>query len=320
MAVTIAREAFGGWSGTYRIANDLVTARVVADVGPRIVELGSAGGANVLHLRTRELGGCGEGTYRFRGGWRLWVAPERRASTYALDNAACAVTIVDDATLRVSGPPQPAAGVQKHVTIGIDRERPRFRVTSRIVNVGDVPVTYAAWTLAMLRAGGRAFLPMPRGPVEALDSVRRLVLWSYTRIGDARYRFGDRLIEVDHGEVLRGPGPTWHVPERASDESKIGVDGAAGWFAYLVGGTLVVSHAKVEDGPRVDGGATLEAYSNRELIELEHLGPLRTLAAGEALAAEETWTVFDSVTLPPVHDGLDAIDAALVPYVVAALG
>ena len=38
-----------------------------------------------------------------------------------------------------------------------------------------------------------AIAPFKR--VTAFDAVRRLLLWSYTRMGDPRYHFGDRLIE-----------------------------------------------------------------------------------------------------------------------------
>lgn len=315
---TIARQSFAGWDDTYLITNGAIAARVVADVGPRVVELGPATGPNLLYVRTREMGGRGEERWKFRGGWRLWIAPERRATTYALDNTPCVVARIDDAALRVSGPPQPEAGVRKHVTVRVDPARPRITVTSEVENVADTALTCAPWTLAVLRAGGRAFVPMECGPVEALDSVRRLICWSYTRMADPRYRFGDRLVEVDHAAVLRGPGPTWLSADRATDESKIGVDARAGWAAYLLDRTLLVTHAAVDDGPRVDGGATLEIYSNREFLELEHVGVLRVLAPRESLAFVETWSIFEGVELPPVEAGLDAVEAALAPLVRAA--
>lgn len=313
--VTIARESFGGWDTTLRLGNRAMEVRVVADVGPRIVELRTPGGPSLFHVRTAELGGRGESTWRMRGGWRLWVAPERRGTTYALDNAPCAVSAATGGTVRVVGPMQPAAGIRKTIALTVAPEAPHVSVRSTVTNVGDAPLAYALWTLAALRPGGRAFLPLDVGAPEAFDDVRRVVLWSYASFEDRRYRVADALVELDHRVVVDGPPPRVVAPGRTSDESKIGVDARAGWAAYLLDRTLFVTAARVEDGPRVDGGATLELYSSREFVELEHLGVLQSIAAGADAHLREEWWLFDDVTLPPAAAGADAIRAALDPYV-----
>ena len=81
------------------------------------------GGANLFHVRDAEAGGRGEADWQFRGGWRLWMAPERRETTYALDNAPCTAEVIDGATLRITGPPQPAAGIQKMIEVSLDAQR-----------------------------------------------------------------------------------------------------------------------------------------------------------------------------------------------------
>lgn len=323
VGVTIAREPFRGWEDTYRVTNGLVEARVVADVGPRIIALARARGPNLFHVREDELGGRGEPVWRFRGGWRLWLAPERRTNTYALDNAACAVERLDDRTLRVTGPPQPDASVQKSIDVAIDVDRPRLQVTSRIRNVGTAPVTYAAWTLAVMRPGGRAFVPLDVGPLAAFDAVRRIIVWSYARLDDPRYRVGGRLIEIDSRvaaespamAVAAGGGREDAASVRTADESKIGVDTSAGWAAYHLDGTLFVSDADVDPGPRADGGATVEVYSSREFIEIEHLGTLTALAPGDEATLREGWWLVDDVAVPPFDAGEDAVLAALSPHV-----
>lgn len=320
-AVTIAREPFAGWQDTYRVANGLVEARVVTEVGPRILELRRVGGENLFHVREDELGGRHEPVWRARGGWRLWVAPERHDTTYALDNAPCEVTRDETqgcVSLRVLAPPQPAAGIRKELSITIDAGLPRLRIESRIRNVGGEPVTYAPWTIAALRPGGRAFVPLDVGSPTAFDAIRRLILWSYTRIDDPRYRLGDRLVEIDHAAVERLPPRPAVIAssgegaaQRGADESKIGVDTAEGWGAYLLDGTLYVKHAEVAPGPRVDGGATVEVYSSREFIELENLGPLATLAPEEEAVLSEEWWLAGDVTLPPRSAGEEDLRAAL---------
>jgi hypothetical protein len=315
VATTIERAAFAGWGDAWLLRNELVEARVVADVGPRVLDLRVRGGANLFYLREAELGGRREPVWRMRGGWRLWIAPERRATTYALDNVPCAAARAGPATLVVTGPPQPSASVRKTVRLTIDAERPRVIVESRVANVGEAAVTFAPWTLAALRPGGRAFVPLDVGAPEAFDAIRRVILWSYTRMDDPRYRFGDALVVIEHEGVANGPTPIPLAPGRTSDESKIGVDATAGWAAYLHGTTLLVTRAIVEPGPRADGGATIEVYSSRAFVELEHLGLLRAVSPGNEAVLREDWWLFGGVALPPADDGLEAVADALTPWI-----
>lgn len=283
-----------GWKNTYRLSNERIEARVVTDIGPRIIDLRHAGGDNLLQLRDG-IGGSGETEYRFRGGWRLWVAPERVETTYALDNTACVVE-VDGATLRVIAPPQPAAGIRKAVDVTLLPGEARLQVRSRLRNVSDRPLTYAAWSLPVLRPGGRAFVPLDVGPATDFDAIRRVILWSYAHIDDPRYHFSDDMIVIDHAKVPRGRAT---AAGRHTDESKIGSDSAQGWAAYLVAGTLFLKRFPHEPhGIYPDGGSTIEVYSNHEILELEHLGPLTTIGPGEEMTLPEDWWVFPDVEIP----------------------
>jgi hypothetical protein len=302
-AVTIEREDYRGWPDTYRVANQHLEARVVTAVGPRIIDLRPGGGANLFHVRDAEAGRSGEAEWMFRGGWRLWVAPEARATTYAPDNAPCAVA-VDGAVLRVTGPPQPAAGIQKVIEIEPDAEAPCLHVRSRIRNIGQQPVTYAAWSLSVMRPGGRAFAPLDVGPLDAFDATRKLILWSYSELAEPRYRFGDRLVQVDQSRVAAAPASTG----RRDDESKIGVDSAQGWAAYLVDRTLYLKRFPHDPhAPYPDGGATIEIYSSAEFLEVENLSPLTTIPPGGELMYPEDWWVFPNVDIP--SDEAAALDA-----------
>ncbi len=292
----IVKEDFHGWPNTYRLSNGLIEARVVTDIGPRIMDVHAIGGANLLYVRAAEAGKQGEGTWAQRGGWRLWIAPERQETTYALDNTPCQAELVNDTTLRVVGPSQPAAGIQKEIAVQLAPGEARLRLTARITNISDHPLTYAAWSLPVLRPGGRALVPLDVGPLTAFDATRRLLLWSYTKFADPRYQFGDRLIQIDHRKVT--PAPPGQSGRR-DDESKIGVDSAQGWAAYWLDGTLFLKRFRHETaGQYPDGGATIEVYSSHEFLELENLGPLVTFAPGEWITLPEDWWVFTGVSLP----------------------
>jgi len=295
----ITKEDYHGWKSTYRIANGIVEARVVTDIGPRIIDVRRVGGDNLLQPRDG-IGGSGEAQYMFRGGWRLWIAPERRETTYALDNTACSAS-VEGHTLHVIGPAQPEAGIRKQVDVTLQPGEPRLQIRSRIKNISDHPVTYAGWSLPVLRPGGRAFVPLDVGSETAFDAIRRVILWSYTDIADPRYRFGNRLIEIDHARVRPGSPKS---SGRGGDESKIGSDSAQGWTAYLLDRTLLLKRFAHDPGATYpDGGSTIEIYSNQQFLELEHLGPLTTIQPGEEILLPEDWWLFDPVSIPPDEAG-----------------
>lgn len=301
----IVKEDFHGWPNTYRLSNGLVEARVVTDVGPRIMDFRTVGGANLLYVRESEAGKQKEDTWMQRGGWRLWIAPERRETTYALDNVACTAEVVGESTLRVTGPAQPSAGIQKAIEVSLLPGEPRLRIASHIKNVSDHSLTYAAWSLPVLRPGGRAFVPQDVGSLTAFDAVRRLLLWSYTKIADPRYHFGDRLIEIDHTQVK--PAPPGQSGRHA-DESKIGVDSAQGWAGYLLDGTLFLKRFPHDPkGSYPDGGATIEVYSSHEFLELENLGPLTTIGPGEEIVLPEDWWLFATPGIPRDAAGAERV-------------
>lgn len=306
--ITIVKEDFHGWPNSYRLSNGLVEARVVTDVGPRIISFAAVGGDSVLYVRKNELGRQGEPGWTSRGGWRLWIAPETTATTYVPDNSACNAEVVGDA-LVVTGPDQPAAGIRKQIEVTLRSGAPALRIVSRIKNIADKPLTYAAWSLPQLRPRGRALIPLDVGPLTAFDAVRRLILWSYAEHDDPRYRFGDRLVQIDHARVQPAP-PKQNG--RRDDESKIGVDSAQGWAAYLLGDEMFLKRFPHSPGAMYpDGGSTIEVYSSHEFLELENLGPLTTIAPGEEIVLAEDWWLFGGVQVPSGDAG--ALEA-LEPY------
>jgi hypothetical protein len=303
----IARGPLLGWPDGLHLRNGVVEATVATTIGPRIMGLRLAGGDDLFFQVPAQLGRSGESSYRVRGGWRLWIAPEQPAISAALDNEPCQVELLGDG-VRVTGAPQPAAGVQKEIELMLEPGEPHVRLISRVRNVGDRELACAGWSLPMFRRGGRAFLPLDVGPARDYASLRRLVLWSYTRIADPRYRIGDRLIQVDQSEV---PPPT-ETPGRPSDESKLGTDSRQGWAAYLLDRTLFVKRFEVDPaGVYPHGGATTEIFTCQALVELEHLGPVTRLGPREALELREDWWLFGDVSIPLDEDGALA---ALAPY------
>ena len=286
---------YHGWKTSYRVSNRCAELYATTDIGPRIVDFRFTGRDNVFYLRTSELGRSGEPDWVFRGGWRLWSAPESRETTYVPDNTACHVECDGDWRIRLTSPHLPNTPVQKSVEICLSPEQPRVRITSTLTNISPRSLTCSAWSLSVMQPGGRALVPLDIGNPTAFADVRRVILWSYARWQDPRYIIGDTLVQVDHRLV---PTAQPAGSRRRLDESKIGVDSAQGWAGYLRGDILYLKQFEhVAGGSYPDGGSTIEVYSNAEFLELENLSPLVTLAPGEDLNYSEEWALFASVPL-----------------------
>jgi hypothetical protein len=111
-----------------------------------------------------------------------------------------------------------------------------------------------------------------------LQPNRNLVFWPYSRVEDERLEIHDDMILV-HG--------------RASEEPfKIGGYNTHGWIAYVLDTVLFVkwfSIAPANGYP--DLGSNVEAYVKDSCLELETLGPLKTLHPTESVEHVEIWEV-----------------------------
>jgi hypothetical protein len=143
--------------------------------------------------------------------------------------------------------------------------------------------------LTVVAPGGSAILPLPpRHPWDENHFLptSQLTLWPYTDLTDPRWTLGERFI------LLR------HDPRRSAFQ-KIGVRVSEGWIAYARGGELFVKTFIVDaQAPYPDLDTPLEVFANAEVLEMETLGPLVTLAPGAAVEHVEDWHLFRNVAVP----------------------
>ena len=69
----------------------------------------------------------------------------------------------------------------------------------------------------------------------------------------------------------------------------------------------------VAEGIYPDLGSNFEAFTNGELLELETLGPLKRISAGETIVHQESWVVFSKVFLPDMQEEEELLQA-MEPY------
>ena len=299
------RISYRGWNNACKLSNGTVELIVTADIGPRIIFYGFRDGENLLHEVDDDAGQCGGSEFRLYGGHRLWASPEV-ARTYYPDNTK--VTVSErGAAVRFTARPEdspPGTHLQKEMEIELAATGSRVRIVHRITNHDARPTTLAPWSPTMLRAEGRAILPLP--PRVAMDKDHYLPvgvfgLWSFTDLADPRWVLGTKYIQLRQLKT-----PTGRFNEQMG-----GIYVAAGWGAYYRKGLLFIKRAEVISGAHYpDFGCNFEVFTNPDFIELETLGPLVDLDPGKTTEHEERWWLFARV--PEGED--DAwIDSAVLP-------
>lgn len=263
---------------TVRLENQHIQLDVLANAGPRIARLMLPGRPeNML----AELPNFVVSGFHFRGGHRLWHAPEVLPRTYAPDDEGLQIETLPGG-LRLVAPVEESTGIQKAIEIRLNPDRAGVRLTHSLTNTGPWAVELAAWALTMLPPGGEAVLPLPVGNVDATGLLpnRRLALWPYSRFDDPRVVWRDA---EDAIRIQAVPGPT---------PFKIGYFSTAGWLSYSRNGVLFRKRFVVQ--PEVgypDFGCNAECYCGNEFIELESVGPLVKLQPGASTLHVEDWEI-----------------------------
>lgn len=299
---------YAGWNNNVRLANADVELIVTLDVGPRVISyrrLGFPGGddrgENVFKQYAEQLGGRGEADWKIRGGHRLWLAPEDVKLSYALDNGPVTHEPVGENGLRVTQAATAPFWIEKRITLTLDAAGPGVTLHHEVVNRGPEPLRAAPWALSVMAPGGTGVIPQPplgEHPRDLLPN-RRMIVWPFTDCSDGRFRPGPHLFTLQQ--------------RAATQPFKLGLRHEGGWAGYLLGRKFfakTVAHEPGADYP--DDGCNFETFTNHEMLEVESLAPLRTLAPGEGAAHLERWTLhaFDDAPPDPANPAEEAALAA----------
>ena len=291
--------AYGGWDHCLQAGHEGRLVIVATDVGPRILHWSIADRPNVLKLFAEHAGRRGGSEYLLFGGHRLWHAPEAHPRSYVPDvspvqfcHDAQALSVVQD----TEGP----TGIRKSMRVGFEPGG-RLRIVHRLANESPWPVELAAWAMTIVADGSRVIVPQaPFHPhPEALQPARSMTLWSYTRMNDPRVTWGERYIQL-------------REDSRVEQKFKLGLGNGEGWAACWSAGSLFVKTFAWEAAARYpDMECNFETFTGPGILEVETLGPLRTLQPGEHLVHEEIWHLWSLDELPERED---LLDAALAPF------
>lgn len=299
-AVTVEKIPYAGWPNCYRLSNGEVELIVTSDVGPRIIRYGFVGGQNFFVELEEDLGKTGGDNWRLYGGSRLWVGPEDPVYSYGADNDPVQIEIAGS-SLTAQAPVE-HTGIQKGIKVVLSDEGSAVRVVYTLANRTIWPLRVATWVLTMMAPGGAGITTLPpRGThPEILAPTNPLVVFAFTNMADPRWSWLEKYI------VLR------QDPQNA-DPEKIGLFNPATRGAYLLNGELFVKKfAASAEEEYPDMGSSYETFTNERFLEIETLGPLRTLQPGQSIEHLEEWSLHRPVAVERWDDA--ELDRILAPY------
>ncbi len=279
---------------TRTLKNDQLSVEFLADAGPRIVRVSAFGKENLFADIPTSVG-TPYGNFYYRGGHRLWLAPEVMPCTYIPDNDGLSIEELIDG-VRLIGKTEAGTGITKIIEIYVSPNQSTVALKHILRNDGHSPIELAPWTLTMFKLGGTVLLPQPVGNADSngLLNNRILALWSYTRINDPRLVLRDDFILI-------------HASTNASP-LKMGYFNPHGWMAYWFKGILFCKKFDVcatETFP--DGGCNTESFCNDQFVELESLGALVKLKAGGSVNFTENWELHRGLDVPFLSDEIRSV-------------
>lgn len=251
---------------------------IASDFGPRLTSLRLGDGREQLAILGSDVAlDYPGGRYEFRGGHRLWAAPEDPEITYAPDDHPCEIAS-HDGVVSVRGPAD-TAGLTKEIIFSSDG---RDLVVEHRLSAGEDGMRVAPWAITQFPLGGTAILPFEAEDTGARAN-RYMVFWPYTSIEDRRISFYDEALELKASE-----GP----------QLKVGLGPSPGRLGYYMDGSVFIKEiepATARDVPEF--GAVGQVYIGQGFCELESVGAMTDLGEEATASLRERWTVLECADL-----------------------
>lgn len=291
---------WGGWPNCIYLSNGNVDLVATTDVGPRIIRFGFIQSRNNFLEIEDDLGKVGGCNFRLYGGARLWHSPEANPRSYYPDNEKVNYSW-DGQILKLLQNVESTTGMRKEIKVKLDKIEPFVEITYRIYNKNLWPINFAIWSLTLMAKNGRAIIPQE--PFQKWEDnllpVRPLVLWSYTKMNDSRWIWGEKYIQLKQDPNASGP-------------TKIGLLNTLGWQAYYnMGDVFIKRYPFLKDEIYPDYNCNTEVYTDPNLFELETLSPLKTIDPDSYIEHKENWYLFKE----EIAESEESIDKKLLPLI-----
>ena len=280
--LSVTRIPYHGWPDATLISNGIVEAIVVPAIG-RVMQLHLAGEAEGAFWANRALDGklhpAESSEWINFGGDKCWPAPQSAWLQYqgrdwpppvAFDSSPVEAAACDDGVV-LSSPIDPGFGIQVIRHVKLDPKLPVMRIKTEYRKILGSPVRVSVWSITQMGDPKRICVPLLNESKLPCGFVRQL-------------ETAPHGLHIENGllSLLRHPEQC----------TKIGTDSCS---MVWIGRTLAVKiDAEAGPGEFPDGGCVTEIYTNPDplpYVELETLGPLTTMRAGDKIERTTVYTI-----------------------------
>ncbi len=269
--------SYFGYQHAIELCNSDFRVVLCPEVGGRILEY-SYRGTNVLFLSVEDKE-WRPGASPPSSAGRFDIGPELTIPEHlVLWSGTWTGEITGPRSARMTSQPDSATGVQLVREFELSPTSSQLRCRQTIVNVSDAAREWCHWSRTFVAGGGICLIPATRPSRFPVGYVM------YEEGGLINFRPDDPRIRLRHGvfEILGAPR-----------KPKLGFDSAAGLMAYLAPGNLLFVKRFTVDRDRVyneAAGLTISVwYPERDMVELEPIGPREHLLPGESASFTEEW-------------------------------
>jgi hypothetical protein len=296
--VSVERIPYHGWPNCYLISNGSVEALIVPAIG-RVMQLRLAGEADGSFWENRALDGqlhdAGSSDWINFGGDKCWPAPqtvwtERQGRDWpppAAFDARPVEAVACERGVVLTSPIDPGFGIQIVRHVELDSERPIMRIGTEYRKLAGGAVRVGIWTVTQLQEPEQVCI---------LLAARSKFPAGYLRLLAAE----PAGLKID-GRLLS-------FARHPRQPAKVGTDGSS--LAWVGRNCVVRIDAEAGPGEYPDGGCVTEVYTNPdplEYVELETLGPLTTMNAGDLIEQTTVYTVMPRSTPDPQAEARKAL-------------
>ncbi len=298
---------FYGYNDCISLSNDTTQAILCPAAGGRILSY-ALQGQNMLYLPPGDEGWTWDGTSDSSAplnAGRCDIGPEHIvAKRPTLWQGKWTGEIVGDRTAVLRSQKDPSTGVQLERKFELAADSSQLKFTQTIINVSSQSIETCHWSRTFVNGKGTCVVPVSRPSRFPLFYVR------YDPPGRMiNFAPNDPQIEFKEDYLVINDHPL---------NPKLGFDSHIGWLAYLSHQDMlfVKKFATYPDRAYNEvAGLTISIwYPDREMVELEPIGPAERLEPGGRASFTETWYL-----LKHAYPGRENVDPAKVARIVEPL-
>ena len=279
----LIRTNYHGWADSILVSNGRVEAVIVPAIG-RVMQFRFAGEEDGPFWENRAMEGKAPDSeskeWSNFGGDKTWPAPQsdwpkmmpRAWPPPAAFDSMPVEAKVDGFVVALVSSVDAHYGIRARREIKLDLDRPVMTITTTYVKIGGQPLKVAVWTITQLKDPLAAFAGLP----------------DFERFREGYYSQSEEPpadLKIENGLLSLSRDP--------KTSHKIGTDaGSLFWVGKDAVLRIDSPRRALEDYP--DEGCSAEIYTNPDpaaYVELEMLGPLKKMVAGDSIKRVSTYTL-----------------------------